>query len=143
MDLGYNVILELVGYDLRIKISPQPSKSKPPTRPSPKMPKQAQQSKEKKNKNPIPTSSIIPLPPNIPLFFSNIVRVVDVKQSLPRYARVIKMLARTGSRGGVQQVRVEFMEDKDRTMVRNVWVRNSLSFYVINLRYRVLLRLVM
>ena len=48
--------------------------------------------------------------------------VVDVKQSLPRYARVIKMLSRTGSRGGVQQVRVEFMEDTERTMVRNVRV---------------------
>jgi len=47
---------------------------------------------------------------------------VDVKQSSPRYARVIKMLGRSGSRGGVQQVRVEFMDDKERTMVRNVWV---------------------
>jgi Ribosomal protein S28e len=89
----------------------------------PKMPKQAQQSKEKKNKNPIPTSSIIPPFIHQNILFSNILCVVDVKQGLPRYARVIKMLARTGSRGGVQQVRVEFMEDKDRTMVRNVWVR--------------------
>jgi ribosomal protein S28E/S33 len=48
--------------------------------------------------------------------------LVDVKQHPPRYVRVIKILARTGARGGVQQVRVEFMDDKDRTIVRNVLV---------------------
>jgi ribosomal protein S28E/S33 len=49
-------------------------------------------------------------------------KIVDVKQGLPRFARVIKILSRTGSRGGVQQVRVEFVEDTERTMVRNVRV---------------------
>jgi len=38
----------------------------------------------------------------------------------PRYAMVEKILGRTGSRGGTTQVQVVFLDDKTRTLTRNV-----------------------